>query len=217
MWNAVLGLVKEIRKCENAGATIAAVSMSYICIDTMAYLSMPESQTEQTRQDFINWVNDYLRGHPDHPYQYSGTDVYAARCALLHSCGAEAKMHRNDPTVKKFGYHDGGRHAFDPKVSPNLVIIGTASFLHDVVIAVKSFRKACQDDEELRHRVESRLPSVTQYFHSLVLLAKEWIGNRPLEVKSGDASRPIIPTARPPKADFDLTLLVIVLSGSRDF
>lgn len=164
MWNAVLGLVGEVRKCEKAGATIAAVSMSYVCIDTMAYLSMPQSQTEQTRQDFINWVNDYMLGHPDHPYQYSGTDVYAARCALLHTFGAEAKIHRNDPAVVKFGYHDGGKHAFDPEVSPNLVIIGTASFLNDVVIAVESFTKACQEDEGLRHRVESRLHTLHQYF-----------------------------------------------------
>ena len=127
MWNAVNGIVEEIKKCESAGATIAAVAMAYVCIDTMAYLSMPEVRTEQTKQDFINWVNEYLRSHQDQSYQYDGTDLYAARCALLHTFGAEAKMHREDSNIKRFGYHDGGEHAFDPDVTTNLVLIGTAS------------------------------------------------------------------------------------------
>ena len=164
MWNAVNGIVKEIKNCESAGATIAAVAMSYVCIDTMAYLSMPESQSEQTKQDYIDWVNEYLRGHPDQSYRYDGTDVYAARCALLHTFGAEAKLHREDSNIKKFGYHDGGKHGFDPEITPNLVMIGTASFLNDVVIAVEDFMKACQEDKELRKCVESRLPSVNQWF-----------------------------------------------------
>lgn len=164
MWDAIIGIIKEIKKCESADVTIAAVAMAYVCIDTMAYLSMPESQSEQQKQDFIDWVNTYLKGHPDQPYQYDGTEVYAARCALLHTFGAEAKMHREDSNIKKFGYHNGGTHAFDPDISPNLVMIGTASFLNDLVIAVEGFVKACQEDEALRTRVESRLPSVNQWF-----------------------------------------------------
>ena len=164
MWNAIIGIIQEIKKCESAGATISAVTMAFVCIDTMAYLSMPESQTEQQRQDFVDWVNTYLKEHQDQPYQYEGIDVYAARCALLHSLGAEARMHREDDSIKKFGYHDGGKHAFDADISPNLVVIGTASFINDVVIAVEEFMKACQEDQALRTRVESRLPSVNQCF-----------------------------------------------------
>ena len=160
MWGAIIGIIAEIKHCEAAGATIAAVTMAYVCIDTMAYLSMPAGQTSQTRSDFIAWVNTYLKGHPDQPYEYDGLDVYAARCSLLHAFSAEADLHRRDQNIRKFGYHDGGQHAFNPEVSPNLVIIGTASFLNDVVIAVESFIKACQQDNELRQLVESRLPAV---------------------------------------------------------
>lgn len=164
MWKALTGIVEEIKKCESADAIIAAVTLAYIGIDTMAYLSMPENQSEQVKQDFIDWVNEYLEAHPDQPYQYDGTDLYAARCALLHTFGAEAKMHRKDYNIKKFGYHNGGKHGFDPKISPNLVMIGTASFLNDVVIAIKNFMKACQRNADLRCRVETRLSNVNQMF-----------------------------------------------------
>lgn len=162
MWQAVAGIVAEIKRCEAAGATMAAVTMAFVCIDTMAFLSMPAGQASQTRDDFITWVNAYLKGHPDQPYQYDGTDVYAARCAVLHAFGAEAQLHRNDRNIRKLGYHDGGLHAFNSDVSPNLVIIGVASFLNDVVIAVESFMKACEADADLRCRVEARLPTVFQ-------------------------------------------------------
>ncbi len=49
MWEAaVKGIIAEFKKCEEAGITVAAVAMSYVCIDTMAYLSMPDGQEVQT-------------------------------------------------------------------------------------------------------------------------------------------------------------------------
>jgi hypothetical protein len=156
----LVDLVTEIKKCESAGATAAAVAMAFICVDTMAFLSMPTGQTSQTRADFIAWVDRYLKGHPSQTYQYRGIDVYAARCGLLHAFTAEADLHRRDPAIRMYGYHDGGRHAFNASISPNLVIIGTASFLNDVTIAVGNFLQASTTDADLRARVESRLPMV---------------------------------------------------------
>ncbi len=59
-WAGITGLVKELKRCEAAGATLAALVMAYVCIDAMAYLSMPANKSEQTRQDFIAWVDGYL-------------------------------------------------------------------------------------------------------------------------------------------------------------
>jgi hypothetical protein len=66
----------------------------------------------------------------------------------------------NDPHIKKFGYHDGGLHCFNPEVSANLVIIGTASFLNDTVCAVEDFMNDCGTNAALRARVQARLPKV---------------------------------------------------------
>lgn len=162
MWASLPGMVAEIKRCEAAGATMAAVTMAYVCMDTMAFLSIPVGQKSQTRSDFIAWVNTYLEAHPDQLYQYDGTDVYAARCSVLHAFGAEADLHRKDPNIRKFVYDDGGKHRFNDQVSPTLVIIGVASFANDVVIAVENFMKACEADGALRTRVEARLPKVFQ-------------------------------------------------------
>jgi hypothetical protein len=48
MWDALGGIAAEIKKCEAVDRTIAAIALTYIFIDTMAFLSMPEGQTSQT-------------------------------------------------------------------------------------------------------------------------------------------------------------------------
>ena len=164
MWAGVSGLIAEIKCCEKAGATTAAVAMAYVCIDTMAFLALPTGQERQGRTEFIAWADKYLRGHPEQPYQYRGLDVYGARCALLHAFGSEAGYHQQNPESKKFGYHDGGKHAYDEVQDANLVVIGTASFINDVVCAVGAFAEDCKLDHDLRARVERRLPVILATF-----------------------------------------------------
>lgn len=160
MWDGIKTLVTEIRTCEKAGATASAVAMAYICIDTMAFLSLPTGRDTQTKADFTAWVDIYLKGHADQPYQYRGIDVYGARCAVLHAFGSEADFHEKNRDAKKFGYHDGGMHAYDTAINAHFVMIGTASFLNDVICAVHTFGQACATDVDLRQRVEARLPRV---------------------------------------------------------
>ena len=164
MWNTINGLVVEIKTCEEAGATTSAVAMAFVCIDTMAYLSLPADRETQGEADFIAWVDAHLKGHKDQPYQYRGLDVYGARCAVLHAFGSESNFHEKNNDAKRFGYHGGGKHGFDPEVDERLVIIGTASFLNDVVHAVTSFLDSCKNDADLRARVEKRLPRVLATF-----------------------------------------------------
>lgn len=160
MWNGVKHLVEQIKLCEKAGATTSAVAMAYVCIDTMAFLALPAGREKHGRQDFIAWVELYLVGHHDQPYQYRGIDVYGARCAVLHAFSSEVDFHQMNPEAKTFVYHDGGKHAYDPIKNQNLVVIGTASFLNDVIKAIESFMQACLVNQDLRERVEGRLPKV---------------------------------------------------------
>lgn len=156
-WAAVSGLVAEIHREEGASHLMAGLALSFICLDAMAYLSRPAVQAAHTRAEFIAWVDTYLKGHQDHQYQYRGLDVYAARCAVLHTYGSEAALHRADPSIKLFGYHNGGRHMHDPNENSRLVLIGLLSFLNDVRIAVGEFMKDCAANPALRELVEPRL------------------------------------------------------------
>jgi len=135
MWQSVSSLVAEIKRCEAAGATTAAVAM--------AFLALPAEKDKQGRTDFIAWVDIYLKGHEERLYPYRGIDVYGARCALLHAFGPEAGYHRQYPDAKKFGYPDGGKHADDPAQDKPLVIIGTAFVLND-----SAFRRKDDDAPE---------------------------------------------------------------------
>lgn len=69
MWDGVKALVAEIKRCEEAGAITAAVAMAYVIIDTMTFLSLPAGREIRSKADFIAWVNKYLTGHQDQPYQ----------------------------------------------------------------------------------------------------------------------------------------------------
>ncbi len=162
-WKAIVGLVSEIKRCDEADINTAAVAMSFICIDLLASLGRPVDKDRVTRSDFKQWVDTYLQGHADQPYQYRGKDVYAARCAFLHTYGSTAELHTEDSDTIKYVYHDGGKHAYDPNENSNLVIIGMKSFINDVVHGVNAFISACKDDALLRSRVEVRLPSVLQF------------------------------------------------------
>ena len=164
MWDGVMSLVAEIKKCEKADATTAGIAMAYVCIDTMAFLSLAEGRMSQSTADFIAWVDAYLKGHSDQPYQYRGLDVYGARCAVLHAFGSEVDFHEKNPDAKKFGYHDGGKHMYDPSIDERMVLIGTVSFLNDVVIAVHSFVETCKADANLRQRVSAKLPRILALF-----------------------------------------------------
>jgi hypothetical protein len=87
-------------------------------------------------------------------------EVYAARCAVLHQCGSEAALHRKNPSLKQYGYTDGGRHMVNETDAPGLVLIGTLSFFADVRSAVARFAEACKDDSAMRARAEERLNRV---------------------------------------------------------
>ncbi len=158
----VLGLLEEIAKCQDAGATAAAAIMVYTGIDAMAFLSMPAGQARQMRNDFIAWVDTYLRAAQGSSYEYDGRDVYGARCAMMHTYSIDADYHAQNPDVKRFSYHDGGQHHYHPEVNAGLVVIGIASLVHDFGRAVHAFVQAMQQDLALRERVAARVPRLVQ-------------------------------------------------------
>ncbi len=162
--NGVMGLLSEITKCQDAGAVSATAVMVYIGIDVMAFLSMPAGQGKQGRQDFVAWVDQYLKAAPESTYQYDGRDVYGARCALLHTYAVEVDYHQQNPDVKKFGYHDGGQHAYNSAIDDKLVVIGINSLVHDFMGSVGAFVQGMIADVALRERAAGRIPRIVDVF-----------------------------------------------------
>jgi len=53
------------------------------------------------------FIERYIRDAPGQGYCYRPQDVYAARCALLHTFGALADMDAKDQSVVIWRYHLG--------------------------------------------------------------------------------------------------------------
>ena len=71
----------------------SAIILMLSAIDAMAYLAMPDGQQDVRQDDFTMWADRYI--HFPGNVQLTGADLYGARCAMLHSFGAQSKTSRN--------------------------------------------------------------------------------------------------------------------------
>lgn len=157
-WAVLRGLTTQIKQCENQGLVVPSIAMSFICIDAMAGLARPLEKSKVTRKNFIDWCDRYLKSNCAQPYQYSGKDVYAARCALLHTYGTTAELHE-EANIMKFLYHDSSP-THQLYAAERTVAISTKSLVIDVCNAVESFIDECTSTVSLGDLVISRLDEI---------------------------------------------------------
>lgn len=86
-------IISGINLCSQHQLMLPTLTLIYSTIDIMAYLNLPPLQESTKRKDFINWVDTYLL--PGSSLTCSSTDLYAARCGIVHSLAAESDMSRN--------------------------------------------------------------------------------------------------------------------------
>jgi len=157
-YTPLVQILGEIGKAWDADATVASLAMLYVALDTMVLLACPVGQQSQTRADFIAWVDKYLKADATSEYQYEGIDVYAARCAVLHSYGSVAALHAGKQPPRKFGYTDNGPHRKDE--AERFVLISVAVLIHDFSKAMERFIAEMQSNSDLKQRVDSRMASL---------------------------------------------------------
>lgn len=85
-------LLEVIDSCLKTRAVTPSLILIYAGIDIMAWLNRDKSSQENQRGDFKRWVDLYLL--PDSGLNCKANDLYAARCAILHSYTPESKMSR---------------------------------------------------------------------------------------------------------------------------
>ena len=119
------GIKRGIQTCIQNECLGSAVILIYSGIDTMAFLAMPENQTNVNRNDFISWCDKYI-AFPG-AEQVTGRELYSARCGMVHTYGVESNLTRNDD-VRMIGYMDKSDPPilFEPKVE-NLVLVSIES------------------------------------------------------------------------------------------
>ena len=55
-WLSIVGMISELKKCDELGVITASLAMGFIAIDTLANLTRDEGKARATRSDFQNWV-----------------------------------------------------------------------------------------------------------------------------------------------------------------
>ena len=151
-------IVNDIDVCLKNNGHTGAVLLTYCGIDAMSFLSMPPSKTKVNRHDFIAWVEKYMRADSGQPYQYRGIDLYGARCGIVHNYGVESDLSKKG-LCKIFAYKPNClAHFYDAIKHPEMVVLGIELFIRDFYDAVERFLADIEKYDELRQRVERRLP-----------------------------------------------------------
>jgi hypothetical protein len=161
-----MDLGTEVRKCLEAKAYNAALAMQFIELDTWAFLSRPASSIRHGRSSFMGFIRRYMQDAPGQGYSYRPEDVYAARCALLHTFGALADMHAENKSVVIWRYHLGQKNTFVPGLD-RMAYISVARFILDARAATAACLNVIMENPELNRLFGERLPSV--YLHAGIL------------------------------------------------
>lgn len=116
------GVKRGINVCLENECFGSAVILTYSGIDTMAYLAMPENQTDVTRNDFVQWCDKYIRFSGQE--QLTGLELYSARCGMLHTYGVESRLTRSGH-CRKLGYMDRSvpEIRYSQKVDPKFALV----------------------------------------------------------------------------------------------
>ena len=162
LYNVVLnGIIKDVNDAWERKSYRAALILVYSGIDAMAYLTMPSGKEKLTRPDFVAWAEKYLRfrdADKNPTLTLPGIELYAARCALVHTYGSEADLHKDGKAKRQIGYGD----EFLPEVAEkadveHLVMVSIRGLVDAFSRGVAATLQDIKGDEPRRKAFAERL------------------------------------------------------------
>jgi hypothetical protein len=103
-------LLLAIDHCAAQGYRTASLILLYSTIDIMAWLDRPRQHEDTIREDFQRWVETFLL--PGSDLNCTPEDLYAARCAVVHSGAARSRLSR-EGKAREILYAWGEAHVDD--------------------------------------------------------------------------------------------------------
>lgn len=155
--NAVYdGVKRGIRVCLENECFASAVILVYSGIDTMAFLSMPEGQKDVTRADFVHWCERYLALPGER--QITGLELYAARCATVHTYGVRSRLSR-EGKCRMLAYVDHSEPPvlFSEAASKELALVSIKHLAQAFLDGVDKFLVDAFSDQASARVVEERV------------------------------------------------------------
>jgi len=162
LYNVLLnGIVKDINDAWDRKSYRATLILVYSGIDAMAHLTMPAGKDKVTRADFIAWAEKFLqfRDADKNPtLTLPGTELYAARCALVHTYSSEADLHKEGKVKRQIGYGD----EFLPEVAEkadveHLVMVSIRGLVDAFARGIAATLQDIKGDEPRRKLFADRL------------------------------------------------------------
>ena len=122
------GIKRGIQVTVDNGCFGSAVILILSGIDTMAYLGMSADQQEVKKTDFISWADRYIKFPCKE--QLTGTDLYGARCGMLHQYGVRSNLSRSG-NCRMVGYLGKSipEVQFAQNVSQDLVLVSVPALM----------------------------------------------------------------------------------------
>src|SRR5437660_1143978 len=150
---------QTISECFESGRVLPGLTLLYSGIDGMAWLGLPRTQEDVSGNDFVAWVDRYMLSGSTPPY--NARDLYAARCAVLHTYTAVSRLSRQGQ-AKKLQYFFGD---VDPvwveshmteEARRTSIVVPLSDLLELFEAGVERFTKQADTDPELGARVNER-------------------------------------------------------------
>lgn len=150
-------VVAAIDSCLEKKQQLPALILIYTLIDSFAWIVYGQDE-KSVRKRFENWCNRWILENSN--LQVAATDLYAARCAILHTLTSDADLissGRARRVVYAWGTADAAhlQEALQQSGMPDLVALHINEFAQLVREGIAKVMDACADDESLSTRLSA--------------------------------------------------------------
>jgi hypothetical protein len=167
-----LNTLEAVTTLIRANHWMPALVVLYSGIDTLAWASL--STGDVTRSDFCRWVDKYM--NPQQSLGCTALDLYAARCAIVHSSAAESRLSREGNAVQLW-------YVTDPARIPEVEAFATRKGHAVRVVAPSQIVGAFADAAlQFSDDLEANPPELQRVLGRIAL----WLRFRPMDVTTSE-------------------------------
>lgn len=160
--NGDRGMLRGIEVTMKEQCLVSAVTLMFSAIDALSALTRPVGKKDTTGPVFIEWTDRYLLPAAD--VGCSATDLYAARCGVLHTYSADSRLERKAEAQRLIYEWESGPRADEATALPDNAVVIHVEALHRALRqAVKTFLKDAATDRATKEKVEQHLQSMLCY------------------------------------------------------
>jgi hypothetical protein len=147
--------------------SLPTLILVYALIDTLGWINRFEAKDSSDRHDFMSWVNAFLL--PASGITATAEDLYAARCAVVHTHSFESTMSKAGRARRILYSHGKADHRVLEQLAANHAATDVALKIETLLAALDDafakFKKALAENPEHERLVNQR---ATEKFFAFV-------------------------------------------------